>query len=174
MRSILAILTIALAAAAAPALALADCPIDVGLALSDACPCNADGHGQTWKNHGQYVKCVVHLRNDLRKAGCLDADAKRTIARCAARSTCGKDGAVLCCVYDTSGVCSDPTPGDSTPAGTCSNDATKACDTNVDCITARGPKVSRHDTNCTYRGGTVVGGGSACSTCPIPPPTPVP
>jgi hypothetical protein len=71
------------------------------------------------------VKCVVHLRNDLRKAGCLDAAAKRTIASCAARSTCGKEGAVLCCVYDTSGTCSD-TVADGVPAGVCSNDATIA------------------------------------------------
>ena len=175
MHKIYRLLAVAVAAAtiAPTASALAQsCPTDIGAALAAACPCADDGHGQAWKNHGQYVKCVVHFRNDLRKAGCLDDAAKRTIASCAARSTCGKDGAVLCCVYDTSGVCSDPL-ADGVPAGTCSNDATIACDTNADCITASGPKVKRHDTTCTDHGGTVVGTGSVCSTCPIPPPTPV-
>ncbi len=77
------------------------CPPDVGAALAAQCPCDSSGPGQSWKNHGQYVSCVVRFRNDLRKAGCLDDTAKRTIARCAARSTCGKAGAVLCCNYDT-------------------------------------------------------------------------
>jgi hypothetical protein len=148
------------------------CPPDVGAALATACPCDG-GPGQPWKNHGGYVSCVVRYRNDLRKAGCLDDIAKRTIAKCAARSTCGKDGAVLCCVYDTSGVCvGDPVPGDTVAAGTCDNDATKACDTDTDCITATGPRVSRHAERCTDNGGTVVGGGSVCSACPIPPPAP--
>src|SRR5436853_7847840 len=85
------------------------CPTDVGACLAESCSCAADHGGHSWKNHGQYVKCVVHLRNDLRKAGCLDSAAKRTIASCAARSTCGKEGAVLCCVYDTSATCRDLT-----------------------------------------------------------------
>lgn len=150
------------------------CPADVGAALAAACPCDANGQAQPWKNHGQYVSCVVRFRNGLRKDGCLDDAAKRTIASCAARSTCGKDGAVLCCVYDTSGTCNDPVPGDGTAAGTCSNDATMVCDTNTDCITATGPKVSRDATKCTDKGGTPVGGGSVCTACPIPPPTPTP
>jgi len=150
------------------------CPPDVGAALAAACPCDANSQAQSWKNHGQYVSCVVRFRNGLRRQGCLDAQAQLTIARCSARSTCGKTGAVLCCVYDTSGTCNDPSPGDGTAAGVCSNDTTKVCDTDADCITAAGPKVSRHDTNCTDHGGTVVGTGSVCSACPIPPPTPAP
>jgi hypothetical protein len=152
-----------------------DCPDDVAAAIGAACPCGGDSGGHTWKNHGKYVSCVVRFRNDLRRAGCLDAAAKRTIARCAARSTCGKDGAVLCCVYDTSGTCDgDTVPGDGTADGACSNDATHACDTDTDCITASGPKVKRHEETCTDHGGTVVGTGSACSACPIPPPAPGP
>src|SRR5882672_3425417 len=57
------------------------CPTDVGAALAARCPCD----GQ--KNHGQYVSCVVRFRNALRKAGCLSVEERRTIARCAARST---------------------------------------------------------------------------------------
>jgi len=170
MHKLIWVLAAAVMAGATPA--LAECPADVGAALAAACPCDADGQGQAWRNHGKYVSCVVRYRNDLRKAGCLDDAAKRTIARCAARSTCGKEGAVLCCVYDTSGTCSDLVSGDLTKAGVCSNDAAVACDTATDCITATGPKVSRHAERCTDKGGTVVGGGSVCSACPIPPPAP--
>ena len=152
--------------------ASAECPTDVAATLGAECPCPADNNGASWGNHGQYVSCVVRLRNDLRREGCLDAEAKRTIARCAARSTCGKDGAVLCCVYDTSGVCSDLLPGDGTAAGTCSNDAEIVCDTNTDCITSTGPKVKRHEETCTLHGGTVVGTGSVCAGCPAVPPAP--
>src|SRR2546422_11750851 len=97
------------------------CPPDVASALAEQCPCAGkmlpDGSVAAWRNHGQYMSCIVHLRNALRKAGCLTADARRTLAHCAARSTCGKETAVLCCVTD--GVCSDPAPGDGTAAGTC-------------------------------------------------------
>src|SRR6185295_7481072 len=134
MRTLNWLVVCAVLASAGPAFAQSacpatGCPTDVGACLAESCPCAADHGGNAWKNHGQYVKCVTHLRNDLRKAGCLTADAKRTLTSCAARSTCGKEGAVLCCVYDTSGTCSDPVPGDATAAGVCSNDAGIACDT---------------------------------------------
>ena len=163
MRRIVSLLSIALLASAGSAFAQSNCPTDTGAALAAACPCAADSGGHAWKNHGQYVKCVVQFRNGLRRQGCLDAAAQRTIARCAARSTCGKVGAILCCFYDTSGTCN---------AGVCSNDATHTCASNADCITATGPKLSRHAETCTAQGGTNVGGGSVCSACPIPPPTP--
>ena len=52
-------------------------------------------------------------------------------------------GAVLCCVYDTSGVCSDATPN-GIAEGTCSNDDSIACDTNTDCVTVSGPKTNAY------------------------------
>src|SRR5690349_9908244 len=96
MRKAFGFLTVVLLAGATTAFAakpivIEECPTDVGAALATACPC--DGPGQAWKNHGKYVSCVAHYRNALRKAGCLDAEAKRTIQSCAARSTCGKEGA---------------------------------------------------------------------------------
>ena len=176
MRSLIWLSVVALLASAGTALAAqpgGECPADVAAAIGERCPC--DGNGQAWKNHGKYVSCVVRYRNELRKLGCLDDDAKRTIARCAARSTCGKEGAVLCCVYDTSATCSDLAPGNLNAEGTCSNDALKACDTATDCIVATGPpRVTRHAERCTERGGTPVGGGSVCSACPLPPPAPAP
>jgi len=143
-----------------------ECPAGVAAAVAAACPCDADGSGHAWRNHGKYVSCVVRFRNALRKQGCLDAAAKRTIARCAARSTCGKEGAVLCCTYDTSGTCDDAADG------VCSNDGTRACDVDTDCVTVGDPKVKRNAEQCTTRGGTVVGTGSVCAGCPALPPSP--
>ena len=144
------------------------CPTDVVLAMDEQCPCAGkmlpDGSVAAWRNHGQYVSCVVHLRNALRKAGCLTADMRRTLARCASRSTCGKTMAELCCVTEM-GVCSDPNPGDGTAAGTCSNAVEMACDTNADC-TATLPHIAPDDTTCMARGGTSAGAGSVCDPCP--------
>ena len=138
-------------------------PVDVPTVLAEQCPCAPDGSVAAWRNHGQYVRCVVHLRNTLRKEGCLTADARRTLAHCAARSTCGKETAVLCCLMDT-GVCSDPAPGDGTAAGTCSNAAEMACDTNADCTETRAHLAS-DEAACTASGGTSIGAGSVCDSC---------
>lgn len=42
------------------------------------------------KNHGQYVKCVSHTLNDLKKNGEISAKEKGKIQRCAAKSDIGK------------------------------------------------------------------------------------
>jgi len=63
------------------------CAADVGAALAACCDCNS------FSNHGQFVSCMAHATNDLRKAGCLDKAARTSIKRCNARSTCGKTGA---------------------------------------------------------------------------------
>ena len=143
------------------------CPTDVPTALADACPCAGkvlpDSSVAAWRNHGQYVRCVVHLRNMLRKGGCLTADVRRTLAHCAARSTCGKETAVLCCVSET-GTCSDPAPGDGTAAGTCSNAADRACDVGPDC-TETHARIASDEAACTARGGTSAGAGSVCDAC---------
>ena len=178
MRKIAWLLGVALLAASASVVSAkkppapgGSCPPDVGAALAAACPCDASSGGQAWKNHGGYVSCVVHFRNDLRKAGCLDDTGKTTIARCAARSTCGKPNTVLCCFYNLSNTC---VPGSCTdvPPSTacCSNDSTAPCATDTDCITASGPRLKSSADNCIAQGGTPVGGGSVCSTCPSPSP----
>ncbi len=150
------------------------CPTDVAAAVAAMCPCAGkmlpDTSVQPWRNHGQYVSCVVHYRNALRKAGCFTDDSvRRTLARCAARSTCGKD-TVLCCHYDL-GTCNDPMPGDTVAAGTCGNDPTVACDTSADC-TKSTARIAHDADACTVDGGVVVvGGGSVCAPCPPPPTT---
>ena len=149
------------------------CPADVAAAVAAQCPCpgttQPDLSVAPWKNHGQYVRCVVHFRNTLRKSGCLTAAERQTTARCAARSTCGKD-TVLCCTYDL-GTCSDLMPGDGIKAGVCSNDPTVACDVSADC-TKSTSRIEQDATACMAAGGIVVaGGGSVCAPCP-PPPSP--
>ena len=149
------------------------CPADVAAALAAQCPCagavQPDMSTVPWRNHGQYMKCLVHFRNALRKSGCLTAAERQTIASCAARSTCGKN-TVLCCHYDL-GTCSDPTPGDMVAAGTCSNDPTVACDVSTDC-TQSTARITPDATACMADGGVVVeGGGSVCAPCPPPPST---
>ena len=68
------------------------CPDDVAASLAETCPCEGkmqpDGSTAPYKNHGQYVSCVVRFRNQLRKSDC-PKDTLHTVARCAARSTCG-------------------------------------------------------------------------------------
>ncbi|HEY3189684.1 MAG TPA: hypothetical protein VGJ70_19500 [Solirubrobacteraceae bacterium] len=149
-----------------------ECPADVAAAIATACPCDGAPQPDTtlapWGNHGAYVRCVVHLRNDLRKGGCLDDTLKRTLARCAARSTCGKETAVLCCRYEL-GTCNDPAPGDTVAAGTCSNDPALGCDVSADCTKSEG-KIARDEASCAERGGVAVGSGSVCAPCPPPAP----
>ena len=150
------------------------CPADVVAAVAATCPCAGtmmpNASLQPWRNHGKYVSCVVHFRNTLRKSGCFTDDSvRRTLARCAARSTCGKDK-VLCCHYDL-GTCSDPMPGDMVQAGACSNDGTLGCDTAADC-TKSSSRIAHDATACSADGGVVIeGGGSVCSACPPPPTT---
>lgn len=144
------------------------CPPDVGAALAETCPCSGktlpNETVQPWKNHGQYVSCVVRFRNALRKAGCFTDDSvRRTLARCAARSTCGKSGFVLCCFTDA-GTCNDPTPGDGTVAGTCSNDPDTACDASEECATVHG-RIAHDEASCTAAGGVNGGFGSVCGGC---------
>ena len=182
MRTTLRLIAIA-ALLASPAAALAmghgghgkpptvACPADgdVEAAIAAACPC-AGENGVPWKNHGQYQRCVVHYRNALRKAGCFTDDSvRRAVARCAARSTCGKStDVVLCCHYQL-GLCSDPNPADNVASGTCSNGGAP-CNGPADC-TQSSASLAHDAAACGADGGVVVvGGGSVCAPCPPPPP----
>ena len=113
-----------------------------------------------------FVSCVVRFRNALRKAGCLSDDQKRTIARCAARSTCGRTDTILCCTAETGTCMNDPLPGDLTAAGTCSNDPLVACDMDVDCTKMVG--ALSHDADACTTGGGTAASGSVCSGCALP------
>src|SRR5262249_50774374 len=49
-------------------------------------------------NHGQYVSCVAHHVRDAVRNNEIDTNCKGAVTRCAARSTCGKDGFVTCAI----------------------------------------------------------------------------
>ena len=145
------------------------CPEDIGIAIAEACPCEGQalsGESPTpWRNHGQYVRCVVKYANLLRKSECLTPEERQPIKRCAARSTCGKAGRVLCCVSET-GTCSDTNP-DGTADGVCSNDEDLPCDTDADCAKTRA-RITQNEDACLAEGGEVGGEGSVCSACLAP------
>jgi len=114
-------------------------------AISNNCSCGASS------NHGRYVSCVAHTVKALSSCGLLPKKCKGKVTRCAARSTCGKEGFSTCtptCVTDVS-----------TGAMTCSDDPTETCTTDADC----GKCHIRKDG--TYPDGTTVGSGSCCPTC---------
>jgi hypothetical protein len=142
------------------------CPADVSLAVAAECPCNGTLAGdvmQPWRNHGQYVRCVVHMRNALRKAGCLTDDQKRTIARCAAHSACGKTDAPLVCCMTSMPPCSDPMP-DGVAAGTCDGAPDQMCDVPEDCA-VMSTVAMPDEAACMAAGGVVEGAGATCSVC---------
>ena len=172
-------LLILVAAVMIPATAIAkgpreplECPSDVIAAVAAECPCDgvaaSEGEAPSWRNHGRYVRCVVQYVNRLRKSDCLTKEDKRALKRCAARSTCGKEGRVLCCVprLDT---CDDPTPGDELAEGACAGDAEVACDTDADCSTVKA-SIARSEEECLEKGGTAEGNGSVCTACVTPAP----
>jgi len=105
----------------------------------DACCANA-------KNHGQFVSCVAHAV----KAAGVPTNCKGKVVRCAARSTCGKEGFSTC------------TPTCDTTTGFCVDDPTMACTTNTDC----GRCHLRPSGTCPPN--TTEGSGSCCATCAPP------
>ncbi|HJQ83826.1 MAG TPA: hypothetical protein VKA21_07115, partial [Candidatus Binatia bacterium] len=123
------------------------CPTDVAAAVAERCPC--DGA----RNHGQYVLCVARYAAALRKARCI-ADAW-SFTRCAARSTCGKSTAVVCCLAQ---------PGTCTAGGVCDDDGETACTTDADCTTVRA-RIARDAGRCTAAGGVLGAGDSVCGGC---------
>ncbi len=58
----------------------------------------------TATSHGAYVSCVASHANTEVTNGVLPVSCKGAVKRCAAHSTCGKPGAVTCCVTTHSGT----------------------------------------------------------------------
>jgi len=128
------------------------CPADAGAAVAACCPC---GDAQ-FRNHGRYVRCVAHATNALRDAGCLDTEARLSLRRCAARSTCNKpEGFVTCCIAQPvaceEGVCAH-------------SDPPIACVTSDECPPTTRCTLKRGEEHCFERGG-VPGTGSCCAAC---------
>jgi hypothetical protein len=130
---------------------------DVQAAVDTECTCAglADGQGGTtpWRNHGQYVRCVGHATRDLAREAGLKRRCVKGLVPCAARSTCGKNGAVACLVAST-GTCMN---------GTCSNDEDRDCMIDDDCTTHDCRVTSAE--RCTTLQGTP-STGSCCTASP--------
>jgi len=66
--------------------------------------CSSQGTGCDSANHGAYVSCVAHVARDLVTANMLPKSCKSAVKKCAAHSTCGKPGAVTCCLTTAKGT----------------------------------------------------------------------
>ncbi len=104
MRSLAALLMFGLTAIAGQAGAGCDpaTPADAAdiaaarAAVAASCPCDDA------TSHGEYVRCAAEQASAaLQNPSCL-----RVVKRCAARSTCGRPGAVTCCRTSASGTVS--------------------------------------------------------------------
>ena len=145
---------------AAPSVPCADlllpggvCAPDVAAAVAACCPCD----DPQFSNHGRYVSCVAHATNALRRADCLDAQARRSLKRCAARSTCGKPEGSRTCCFTFPGVCGD----DGLCVGT---DEVIPCTTELECPPRHRCTIKSDEGLCLAAGG-VPGTGSCCDAC---------
>ena len=69
----------------------------VEAAVAASCDC------ATAATHGQFVRCAASVVKGLAQDGSLARNCKGSMVRGYAKSSCGKDGAVTCCVarHDT-------------------------------------------------------------------------
>lgn len=58
----------------------------------------------TAPSHGQHVRCVGAVAREALRARTLPERCVAQVVRCAARSTCGRPGAVTCCRTDAAGA----------------------------------------------------------------------
>ncbi len=146
----LGVLLAATSAAAAPV----DCEparCAVQTALDAECPCDQA------TRHGQHVSCVARVVNRLAREGMVPKTCKGKIRRCAARSVCGKPDFVTCQI---------PTSTCDTVTGFCTEDATVACLSDLDCGSRC--KIKRDAERCAARGGTVGTSSTCCADCAAP------
>lgn len=128
------------------------------LAVTAACPCDGldDGAGGVvaWKNHGRYVRCVAHALRDAGRTAGLKRKCVKGLLPCAARSTCGKAGAVTCLVATA----------DTCVGGFCTSDASRACVVDADCTTSTCGVTDA--AACATSGGTAGSTPSCCTASP--------
>jgi hypothetical protein len=118
-------------------LATADCATDdpdgsktatARASAEDACTTAGAGCSNA-ANHGAYVSCIAHAINGLVQGNTLPKSCKGTVKKCAARSTCGKPGAVTCCLANQSGHGhSMRDAGSCTAKGGCAGSFVSCCD----------------------------------------------
>ena len=106
MQSLPRLLTLTLLLAVVPR-AIADCgadPADADAGASVRAQADARCDCATAPNHDRYVECVVGATKDSVRRGLLPRRCRSTVVRCAARSTCGRPGATVCCRADAAGM----------------------------------------------------------------------
>jgi len=128
--------------------------------ITDRCSCD------DVRNHGQYVKCVGKVIRELTAANPQFKNCRGKLVRCAARSTCGKEGFVTCNRVEL-GVCEPVLLVCSEPVG-------QVCATNGDCVISSRCSTKRSAESCTDRGGIVGDTPTCCSKCEVAPPTTTP
>src|SRR2546427_10333954 len=117
-------------------------------AVDESCPCDAAA------NHGSYLKCVARALGQLAAQAAVPHPCVGRIMRCAARSTCGKPGAVTCQTAES--TCDAPN-------GTCTNAPSVSCTADSDCGTEC--SIASSADSCQTAGGTVGTGTTCCAVC---------
>lgn len=128
-------------------------------AIDQNCSCATAG------NHGRYVSCVSRQIKRLVAEGTVPTNCKGKIARCAARSICGKPGFTTCQI-PTYGTC-DLTSALCTEGTSQLVDGTCAADT--DCLVGTRCKISSSPERCAARGGAPGSSPTCCSDCVVSP-----
>ena len=128
----------------------------VQAAIDQECPCAAA------TNHGRHVSCVAHVVKRLSQQGQVPTSCKGRIKRCAARSICGKEGAVTC-QKPVLGTCDLTT-------GTCLENGALLCTSDAECVVGTRCSTKRSTEQCTISGGTVGAGSTCCAECTVPTP----
>jgi hypothetical protein len=142
---------------AGAAVALLSSPVRVAAQDCDAercaiTECSCEGAA----NHGDYVSCVAN-------AAGVSEECRGAVVRCAARSTCGKDGAVAC-LKPKFGPCDKS-------SGTCRKNPAVSCTTSRDCVSGPKCSIKRSAERCTDHGGTVSASPTCCAPCGAVPTT---
>lgn len=69
-------------------------PVDPasGCSIEQTCPCDGPrgSDANSWKNHGQYVRCVARTAEALLEAGLIDHAEKDALSSSAGQSACGR------------------------------------------------------------------------------------
>src|SRR5207249_6993685 len=101
-----ALLWLLAAVLSVPATAVASCgddPGDAAAVASTRAAVETDCDCASASSHGAYLRCVVQKVRTAVSSRELRRDCKGSVIRCAARSTCGRPGAVTCCGANASG-----------------------------------------------------------------------
>jgi hypothetical protein len=114
-------------------------------------------------NHGRYVKCVGKIIRQLTSEHPEFKNCRGKLVRCAARSTCGKEGFVTCTKVKL-GTCD-------TIGGYCMDEGLTdvPCISDDQCVLSSRCSTKRSAEICEARGGIVGDSATCCSNCVVTP-----